>query len=833
MTKVRTHMRPAQRFTIRQTIPEHLSGLRQLATNLRWVWDPETKALFHDLDPASWAASEDDPLHALDLIPAKRWDELADDESIARRTVEASARLDAAINDSRWFQQRESTPLERVAYFSPEFGLSETLAQYSGGLGVLAGDHLKSASDLGIPLVAIGLLYREGYFHQQLDADGWQDERFPVQDPTGLAITPTGVTISVDLAGDAVDVAVWRVDVGRIPLYLLDTTAPSNSADGQGITDRLYGGDVEHRLRQEIILGIGGIRALRALGIQPQVFHTNEGHAGFLSLERIREHVATGLTFDEAVEATRAGGLFTTHTPVPAGIDRFPTELMAKYFTGFAAECGTSLEHLESIGHRDDEPDETRFNMAVMGMRLAARSNGVAALHGAVSREMFHGLWPDVAVDEVPIGSVTNGVHAHSWVSPRVNALFSRDVHPVWDGADAGLWSGVNNIDDETVWKVRNEGRQELVSWVRAHFGDDLLDPDVLTIGFARRFATYKRATLLLSQPDRLKALLQDPDQPIQFVFAGKAHPADNPGKQMIQTIERFSREAGVQSSFVFMSDYDMAMARAMYHGADVWLNNPRRPLEACGTSGMKAALNGALNCSILDGWWDEAYDGKNGWAIDSAEEEPDVARRDQREATSLFGLLENEIVPLFYKRKHGVPHGWIKAIKHNWATVGPAFTAARMVRDYTTDYYEPAAAAATRITADGCAPAKALSSWKVRVRSSWSTVQVLSVDAPETSTARGFERSVTATVHLGSVGENDVVVQVVHGPLDADGSFIKPVTEPLTLTGHRGDTSLYSGTYRPVAAGPYGVTVRVLPAHDDLANAVDLGLIAWAAESL
>jgi glycogen phosphorylase len=823
------NMRPAQRFTVRQTIPDHLGGLRQLATNLRWAWDPETKALFRDLDTASWNAAHEDPLRTLDSIPASRWDALAGDESIAARTAQASIRLHAAVNEPCWFQQRSSSPLQCVAYFSPEFGLSETLAQYSGGLGVLAGDHLKSASDLGIPLVAIGLLYREGYFHQRLDADGWQEERFPVQDPSGLAISPTGVTVGVEIAGEHVEIVVWRVDVGRIPLYLLDTTSVTNSPDSQAITDRLYGGDVEHRLRQEIVLGIGGIRALRALGIDPQVFHTNEGHAGFLSLERIREHVVSGLTFDEAIEATRSGGLFTTHTPVPAGIDRFPSELMAKYFTGFAVECGTTFQGLEALGHRSDEPEETRFNMAVMGLRLAARSNGVAALHGAVSREMFHGLWPDVPVDEVPIGSVTNGVHAHTWVSPHVGSLFSNHVDPLWDGADKGRWAGATTIDNSTVWAVRNEGRSELVNYVRAHFGDDLLDPDVLTIGFARRFATYKRATLLLSQPERLKALLQDPHCPIQFVFAGKAHPADEPGKQMIQTIERFSREAGVQSSFVFMPDYDMAMARAMYHGADVWLNNPRRPLEACGTSGMKAALNGALNCSILDGWWDEAFDGQNGWAIDSAEEEPDVARRDQREATSLFGLLENDIVPLFYDRADGVPHGWVDRVKHNWATIGPAFTAARMVKDYTTDYYEPAAAAAISISADGCAPAKELAAWKSRIRANWSSVHVVSVDASDGTTARGEVRSLSATVQLGSIAESDVTVQVVHGVLDADGSLTKPVSERLQLIDHGEGRSVFSGEFRPVAAGPYGVTVRVLPRHSSLANDVDLGLVAWA----
>lgn len=824
-------MRPVHRFRIEPVLPPAFAELRRVARNVRWTWNDRSRSLFADLDPTAWAASGHDPVRLLELIDQGRWAVLAADQRLVEEARAVVDELDQDATDTRWFQHRSDTPLDLVAYFSPEFGLTETLPQYSGGLGILAGDHLKAASDLGVPLVGIGLLYREGYFRQRLDADGWQNETFPPQDPAGLAMTPTGHQISLEVGGEHVAVAIWRVDVGRIPLYLLDTALPGNSEEAAGITDRLYGGDVEHRLRQEIVLGIGGVRALRALGLHPQVFHTNEGHAGFLSLERIREHLAGGLSWEAAVQAVRAGGVFTTHTPVPAGIDRFPPELMTKYFTGFAAQCGISLDKLMSIGLRADEPEENRFNMAVMGLRLAGRSNGVAALHGVVSRQMFQGLWPDVPVDEVPIGSITNGVHAHTWISPSIRSIFTSGIHPVWDGADADTWDAAHKLDDAAIWAARNRGRDELVRFVRSRLGEDLLDPDTLTIGFSRRFATYKRATLLLAQAERLIAILNGADRPVQFVFAGKAHPADQPGKEMIREVELFGRRADVDGRFVFIPDYDMAIARALYHGADVWLNNPRRPLEACGTSGMKAALNGALNCSILDGWWDEAYDGLNGWAIESAEEEADVARRDEREAASLFGLLEQEIVPLFYERHDdGIPTGWLERVKHGWATIGPVFTASRMVRQYSTELYEPAAAAANRMHAGGSEAATALATWKQRVAGAWNHVAVVSVDADDDPGQPGDPRPVAASVDLGQLTPSDVVVQVVHGPLDADGGFTHSVASTLDRVETLQDGTLrYSGAYVPAAAGPYGCTVRVLPSHPDLSTPMELGRIAWA----
>jgi starch phosphorylase len=820
-------MRAVRQFNVVPAIPARLAALSALANNLHWTWDRYTQELFSLLDPALWESSGHDPLRLIAGITAARWAELEADPRIIALTDSADKRLARATTEPRWFQGRAETPLEMIAYFSPEFGLTETLPQYSGGLGILAGDHLKAASDLGLPLVAIGLLYAEGYFRQRLNADGYQEERFPRLDPHGLALTPTGVQVSVEMGDDIARLNVWRVEVGRVKLYLLDAAVDTNTPEIAAITNRLYGGDIEHRIRQEIVLGIGGVRALRALGLHPQVFHTNEGHAGFLSLERMRELVESGLTFTEAIEVARAGGVFTTHTPVPAGIDRFPRDLMEKYFTRFATSLGVELDDLMEVGRRPDEPDDDRFNMAVMGLRLAGRSNGVAQLHGAVSREMFQGLWPDVTVEEVPIGAITNGVHAHTWVSDGIAGLLASSVGPVWDGADDASWAGIAKLSPTEVWATRARGRTALVSFVRSHFGEALLDPNALTIGFARRFATYKRATLLLSQPDRLRRLLLNADRPVQFVFAGKAHPADQPGKDMIREIELFARQLEVGNRVVFLPDYDMAVARTMLHGCDVWLNNPRRPLEACGTSGMKAALNGVLNCSILDGWWDECYDGTNGWAISSADDDPDIDRRDQREGTSLFGLLEREIVPLFYDRDaHGVPVQWINKMKDNWRTLGPFVTAARMVREYTSELYEPAAASATAMFSDNVARGKALAHWKQHVIGAWTDVKVVDLDVDTAAAHEGDERTVRAHVELGGLDAGEVTVQALHGPVDSAGSFIMA---PATVTLQPTSDGAFEGTYAVGEAGPYGVTVRAVPHHDDLISPMEMGMVAWA----
>lgn len=817
-------MRPVRRFDVHPNLPAALAALPELVTNLHWCWDAEAIRLFGRIWPG-WNARSAHPADMLRRTSAERLAELAADEGFLDDLNTVNRRRQTALTSATWFDGRPDSPLSTVAYFSPEFGITEALPQYSGGLGVLAGDHLKAASGLGVPLVAVGLLYTEGYFRQRLDAEGWQQESVADFTPQSLGLIDTGVEVTVDLAGEDVTAHVWRTDVGRVPLYLLDTDVRGNSPEGVEVTDRLYGGDQHHRLRQEIMLGIGGVRALRALGIEPQVFHTNEGHAGFLGLERIRELVAGGLPFAAAMEAVRGGGVFTTHTPVPAGIDRFPRELMARYFTSFAAELGVSFDELFALGDWTVETDD-RFNMAVMGLRLAARSNGVAKLHGKVSREMFQPLWPGLPADEVPIGSITNGVHGRTWVSSRVDALLTRVVGEDWPGADARRWAQMRDVDPAEAWGVLNEGRDELLRLARARMGSDVLDPRALTIGFARRFATYKRATLLLSDPDRLRRLLLHPDRPVQFVFAGKAHPADIPGKELIQKIEQFARQADVRARFVFLPDYDISIARAMYHGCDVWLNTPRRPLEACGTSGMKAALNGGLNVSILDGWWDECYDGRNGWAIESAEDDPDETRRDLREAASLFSLLEQEVVPSYYDRTDGVPGRWVTRVLENWASLGPQVTAARMVRDYTTALYEPAARSSSHLSAGGASAAIELASWRTRIEGAWPGVRVVELDVDESGLDTGAVRDITVRVERNGLSPDDVQVEVVHGPTGHDGAFEGAVARE-QLTGNGDGT--YHGSITATIAGGYGVTARVLPRHADLASPHDLGLVAWA----
>lgn len=849
-------MRALRSFPVRPHLPEALAPLRELAMNLRWSWDEPTRDLFRWADPDAWDATHHDPIGVLAALSADRAAELAADPAFLRYQRSVHEDLQRYLAEPRWFQNRTS-PLRQVAYFSPEFGIAEALPQYSGGLGILAGDHLKSASDLGVPLVGVGLFYRHGYFRQSLDLEGWQQERFPDQDPDAMALTRCeGVEVTVDLAGQPLVAQVWRADVGRIPLYLLDADVADNPPELRLVTDRLYGGDVEHRLRQEILLGIGGVRALDALGVDAQVFHTNEGHAGFLGLERMRRSIVDdGLSFAEAVEATRAASIFTTHTPVPAGIDRFPRQLIERYFGAWAAEVGTTVDELMALGHRPSdaaaEPDDERFNMAVMGLHLAGRSNAVSALHGEVSRSMFHELWPELEEDEVPIGSVTNGVHANTWVSADMGDLLTRRVQPEWHEAEASAWARLWDTPDDELWRVCEQARARLVAFVRqrvreramasgvsaseAAWADDLLDPNALTIGFARRFATYKRANLLLAQADRLQALLLDPDRPVQFVFAGKAHPADDEGKTMISEIVAYAKALGVRHRFVFLDDYDIAVARTLYQGADIWLNTPRRPQEACGTSGMKAALNGTLNCSILDGWWDELFDGDNGWAITSAEDHDDLAARDRLEADSLFDLLEHQIVPLFHDRPAGLdghlglPRGWIRRVKANLVTLGPEVVAARMVRDYVTELYEPTAASADQLRGHAYGRAKELAAWKARVRQDWGGVKVLTVDIDEAPAELGAERAIEVTLELGGLAPGDVSVQVVHGRVGQGDELDPDGTVTLACTDLEARPATYAGVVRCDEAGRYGLTVRVLPAHPDLPSVVDLGLVSWA----
>jgi starch phosphorylase len=841
-------MRAVVSFVVRARLPEPLAPLADIANNLRWSWDDRTQELFRWIDPQAWEASGHDPVRLLGLVPADRLTALAADPSFLGFLGEVSVELERYLESPGWFQGRTASPLTSVAYFSPEFGIAEALPQYSGGLGVLAGDHLKAASGLNLPLVGVGLLYRHAYFHQELDADGWQLERYPTLDPHTMPLELVeGVRIEVDLAGGRLLAQVWRARVGRISLYLLDADVDGNDDEARQVTDRLYGGDNEHRLRQEILLGVGGVRALDALGATPQLFHMNEGHAGFCTLERIRALLHDeGLTVAEAIEAVRASTVFTTHTPVPAGIDRFSRELMQRYFGGWAADCGLPLDRLMELGHAPDEPADAPFNMAVLGLRLSGQANAVSKLHGDVSRRMFGPLWPDVPTDEVPITSVTNGVHARTWVSQELNELLERRVLPEWPEAGADRWIHVADAPSDELWRVRTQGRERLVTFLRERLrasaiarGDtdvdwcsEVFDPTALTLGWARRFATYKRATLLLSQPDRLRRLLTSTERPVQIVFAGKAHPADNHGKEMIKEIVQACRDPELRSRMAFVEDYDMAVARVLYQGADVWLNTPRRPQEACGTSGMKAALNGALNCSILDGWFDEMYDTHNGWAIVSAERHEDLARRDEAECSSLYELLETQVVPLFYDRRlrGPTPHRWVNRVKASLVSLGPAVSASRMVRDYVTEIYEPLAEQATALAANGRARAKELAEWKEAILTVWPGVRIVSVETDDAPADLGAQRHVTAAVDLGELKSDDVEVQLLHGPVGPDGQLERATVVAMRQRPDVEDT--WGGALTCDTPGRYGYTVRVVPRHPDLRGFAQLGCVTWVSDT-
>jgi starch phosphorylase len=846
-------MKAFRSFTVRARLPEALVPLQDLAFNLRWSWDERTRDLFRWVDPELWEAQHD-PVRVLSLVARDRLEALAGDSAFMSFLGEIHADLKRYLNARRWFQNRGRSALVKVAYFSPEFGIAEALPQYSGGLGILAGDHLKAASSLGVPMVGVGLLYREGYFRQHLNAEGWQEERYPVLDPHAMALSPVeGTKVTIDMAGQVLIAQIWAASIGRVRLFLLDADLDENPDELRAITDRLYGGGTEHRLRQEILLGIGGVRVLEALGEDPQIFHSNEGHAGFLSLERIR-HLMTreGLSFHEAIEATRAGTIFTTHTPVPAGIDRFPAELMEKYFSAWAQECGVAMEDLMALGHAPGEPPNAPFNMAVMGLRLAAMSNGVAELHGKTSRAMFQQLYPGVPVEEVPISSVTNGVHGRTWVSPTMNDLFTKYVNPSWEDAGPADWARISEARDDELWRAREQGKEALVGFVRARvkaslldqgvspidaaWADEVLDPTILTVAFARRFASYKRATLLFSQPDRLRALLLDAKRPMQMVFAGKAHPADDLGKEMIRQIVQFSRDPRVRHRIAFVEDYDMAVARTLLQGCDVWLNNPRRPMEASGTSGQKAALNGALNCSISDGWWDEMFDGKNGWQIASAESYGDLSRRDEVEANSLFEIFERQVVPLYYDRGGDrFPRPWVARIKDSLSSLGPRVQASRMVRDYVERMYEPMAKRAEALGAKGFARAKDLAAWKRRVLEAWAKVAVISVETDSTSplTDLGSTRHATAEVFVGDLSPDEVAVELVHGTVTTGDELIDWQVVRMDLTGTgEGDkegTTTWEGSFRCDIAGRHGFTVRVVPSHPDLPVPVEMGCVTWA----
>ncbi|MEN9220546.1 MAG: alpha-glucan family phosphorylase [Thermostichales cyanobacterium SZTDM-1c_bins_54] len=699
-------------------LPKSLTRLADLARNYWWTWSQDHLTLFREMDPVLWEKCHHNPVRMLNEVSYLRLAALATDVNYLRTLRRVLASFDEYMAAADTWGKRNLPVYDKqrpVAYFCAEYGLHESLPTYSGGLGMLAADHLKSASDLDIPLVGIGLLYRQGYFQQTLDQSGWQREIYEDSDFSQLPVTPvldqdgSRLKIEVKVRQRFVKVQAWRVDVGRIPLYLMDTNLPDNDPIDRWITAHLYGGSTDTRLAQEIVLGIGGVRLLRKLGLSPSVYHMNEGHAAFLTLELLREEVAKGTSFLEAEAKVRSQCIFTTHTPVPAGHDAFIPEEMDMFFSHYWPMLGISREHFLSLGARRSGDPWEPFNMTVLALRYARSSNGVSRLHGHVSRQMWQVLYPDKSVDEVPIGSITNGVHALTWVAPLVADLYDRYLGADWRQrlSDPACWQRVWQIPDEELWEVKAALRERLISFTRhrtlrsrrqrgeqyEHIQEIayLLDPNILTIGFARRFSTYKRGDLILRHMDRIMQILNHPRYPIQFIFAGKAHPRDEEGKRLIQRVIEWASHPNVHHRVAFIENYDAYVARNLVQGVDVWLNNPRRPLEASGTSGQKVGFNGGLNLSVLDGWWPEGYNGKNGWAIGQELDGVDPDVQDELDATSLYDLLEGEVMPLFYDRdSSGIPRAWIARMKEAMATLNPVFNTDRMVIDYVQQLYYP-----------------------------------------------------------------------------------------------------------------------------------------------
>ncbi len=875
-------MKAIRRFHVRTVLPEPIAALDDLALNLRWSWHPPTRDLFESIDQQRWASVRQDPVALLSALSPAELEALAADHEFVARVRQARDGLESYLTQPRWYQQQVGTgagagdaPGERaayggvvprsIAYFSPEFGITAVLPQYSGGLGILAGDHLKTASDLGVPIVGVGLFYKTGYFRQSLSYDGWQQETYPVLDPDDLPVSllreadgsPCLVTLAMP-GGATLHAHVWKAQVGRVPLLMLDSDVEQNEPALRDVTNRLYGGGGDHRLMQEMLLGMGGVRALRLWSRltgapAPDVYHTNEGHAGFLGVERISELTGTGehgdLSFDEARTAARAATVFTTHTPVPAGIDRFGADQIRTFFGGDNALPGVPVDRLLELGAETYPGGEAGiFNMAVMGLRLAQRANGVSRLHGVVSRGMFDGLWPGFDDAEVPIGSITNGVHAGTWVDRRVWDLASGRLGSS-DLERDGLWDRIGEIPGTAVWATKRRLREQLVadtrtrvrkSWLKrgasgAELGwvDDILDPDVLTIGFARRVPTYKRLTLMLREPERLKRLLPDPDRPVQLVIAGKSHPADDTGKRLIQQMVQFADDPEVRHRIVFLPNYDIAMAQNLFPGCDVWLNNPLRPFEACGTSGMKAALNGALNLSVLDGWWDEWYDGENGWAIPTADGVEDAERRDDLEAAALYDLVENSVVPAFYDRDDaGLPQRWLAMITHTLSTLGPKVLASRMVQDYTHQLYLPAARAGAAMNGPGYTGATDLAAYAARVTDAWEHVRVDHVDTEGVADSPqvGDQVHIRAFVALGDLAAGDVQVQVAFGRVSELDQLTDVQTTSLAWAeAYEGGRHRFEGDVALSRTGAFGYTVRILPRHEGLAHHAELGLVAVA----
>jgi glycogen phosphorylase len=847
------------RFNVVPSLPEKLESLREIVHNLYWTWNHDAIELFRRLDRKLWEETHHNPVLMLGKISQERLNQVASDDSFISHMNRVFVQLNVYMEERTWYQKNYSYEgKDFIAYFSAEFGLTECLQVYSGGLGVLSGDHLKSASDLGLPLAAVGLCYKEGYFQQYLTNDGWQQERYEITDfynqPMTLVIdkNKAPVKISLEFPGRSVVLQIWKIQVGRISLFLLDTNVPENNEEDRKITRGLYSGTIETRIQQEIVLGIGGMRALHAMGIKPSVCHMNEGHSAFLAFERIRYLIKNhGLTFTEAKDINFYSNVFTTHTPVPAGIDIFPNELVEKYFGFFYRnELEINDKTFYSLGTIIKDKPATNFNMAHLAMNMAGYVNGVSKLHGLVSKKMWMSGFPEIPFDEIPIDYVTNGIHTPTHLSTDMNELLYRYLGEgfVRNPSDAEVWSAVDEIPDEELWRTHERRRERLVAFARSRltkqiisrggstselaFAREVLDVQALTIGFARRFATYKRATLIFRDIDRLASILSNPDYPVQFIIAGKAHPKDDEGKKLIQEIIALSKEPHLRKKIVFLENYDMNVARYMVEGCDVWLNNPRRPLEASGTSGMKIIANGGLNFSIMDGWWDEAYSPELGWKIGNREEYDNLDYQDEVESRLIYETIEKEIVPIFYGRgEDKLPRNWISMMKNSMKKLGPVYNTHRMVEEYAHKFYFVSYEKRMGMMKSAWKQGKEFSAWKTKLNENWNRVRFLNITEEKKNgdLKVGAKYPIMTEIELGDLTPDDVEVQIYIGKADGVQSGAKECISMIHLPKKSKEHFVYRGEIECKDTGQFGFTLRILPKHPMLINSFELGLIRWA----
>ena len=843
-------IQPISEFLVRPALPSALSRLPEIATNVLWSWDHQLRALFRRLDPVLWRESHNPVLMLSKLNPDTLVKAAADPRYMAvyKRACE---RFDT------YMQAPPAYADDRlIAYFSMEYGLAECMPIYSGGLGVLSGDHMKSSSDENYPLVGVGLLYQKGYFQQSLNSDGWQQERTPINDFYQLPVLPvlledgSELIVKVTMPGGVVSIKVWHMMVGRVKLFLMDTNIPQNeSVEYRNITEQLYGGDSHTRIRQEIVLGIGGLRALNAMGLKPSVFHMNEGHSAFMPLERTRLlMVEEKLSFAEAFETARASNIFTTHTSVPAGIDLFDGGLVFEYLNVYCEESGIGIDQLFALGRRNPSDTSERFSMAILAMKSSAYRNAVSILHGDVSREMWAELWPGLPVEEVPITSVTNGIHLPTMLYGELAMLYDQYLQPDWREryTDPKIWDDVKDIPARELWEVHKKQKRQLVQFVReravkaaerrhasateVHRVGQVLDPDAFTIGFARRFATYKRATLIFRDVARLKKLLNSKGRPVQIIVAGKAHPKDHPGKTLIREIVQMSRDPELAQHLVFVEDYSLQVAREMVQGVDLWLNNPRRGEEACGTSGMKAAINGVPNLSILDGWWDEAYEPDLGFALGDREiYEPG---QDEFHASGIYSILENEILPMFFQRgEDGLPTEWMERVRNCIQKISPQFNAQRMIREYMHRLYEPAYQASIEFRKDEYQNSRQKAQWASKVESAWDRVRFADVGPkPNGLLTSGQHLPFQVSVDLAGLEPSDVRVEALIGVVSASGMLEKAEVIQLKATERSDSNCVYVYDYVPKHTGRLGFGLRISPNHfiDPITRPCG-ALIRWA----